>query len=259
MKKVNIDANQTIRGNLILINRSHPIHEWDANLVPCPNGAHDQVMNHTAAFWLTALFKSLDGSKEIQTISGWRSQKEQQQIYEEARKEHGEEYAKSFVALPDCSEHQTGLAVDLAKRAEQIDWICPSFPREGICEEFRRRAHQYGFIERYPVGKERITGISPEEWHFRYVGVPHAGIIRKTGFTLEEYLEFLKLYSLEQPYRFSQKEAIGHGGKWEVELFYLSVSEGKQTILMPDDAIYEISGDNCGGAVVSVWRDFDGA
>ena len=101
--------------------------------------------------------------------------------------ENGEEFTNKFVARPGHSEHQTGLAIDLGLKQPDIDFLRPNFPYEGICQTFRELAADYGFIERYPVGKEAITGIAHEPWHFRYVGVPHAKIMVDHNWTLEEY------------------------------------------------------------------------
>ena len=250
MKELTIQSKEIHRGTLILVNPAHPVPNQPIELVFCPHAQSGQKMEKQAAFYLSKLLCSLENKETILTVSGWRSQEEQQQIYEEARKEQGEAYAKSFVAIPGCSEHQTGLAVDLAKRAEKIDWICPSFPQEGVCETFRRKASFYGFIERYQKGKESITKIAPEEWHFRYVGTPHSEIIQEKGFALEEYLLFLQNYTQTRSYRY-QKE-----GQREAEIFYVPVFQNGTALKLPDDAAYEYSGDNCGGIIVTVWRDF---
>lgn len=124
---------------------------------------------------------------------------EQQSIFDSSLLENGEEFTRKFVALPGCSEHQTGLAIDLGLKQEEVDFICPEFPYTGICQKFRERAAAYGFIERYQKEKERITGISQEPWHFRYVGCPHAKIMEKYHLCLEEYSELLEqiLYGKE--------------------------------------------------------------
>lgn len=64
----------------------------------------------------------------------------------------------------------------------------PAFPYEGVCQMFRERAAEFGFVERYPAGKEPITGIAHEPWHFRYVSPPHARAMVRRGLVLEEYL-----------------------------------------------------------------------
>ena len=79
----------------------------------------------------------------------------------------------------------------MGKKAEAIDFIRPAFPYEGVCQTFRERAADYGFIERYERDKEEITGISAEQWHFRYVGRPHGWIIKEKGLALEEYITYL--------------------------------------------------------------------
>lgn len=83
---------------------------------------------------------------------------------------------------------RTGLAIDLGENVPELDFIRPSFPDTGICGTFRARAAEFGFILRYPKGKEAVTGIGWEPWHFRYVGVPFAREIADRGLTLEEYL-----------------------------------------------------------------------
>ena len=121
-------------------------------------------------------------------VSGWRSHREQQKIWDDTIAEKGELFTRKYVAVPGCSEHETGLAIDLAENAPEIDFICPEFPRTGICGKFRERAPHYGFIERYPKGKESVTGIGAEPWHFRYVGLPHSLIMTGLGLVLEEYV-----------------------------------------------------------------------
>ena len=114
-------------------------------------------------------------------ISGYRPYSRQAEIYRNAADIR-------YVAPPGVSEHQTGLAIDLGLTQPDIDFLRPYFPYEGICQRFRELAPAYGFIERYPAGKEHITGIAHEPWHFRYVGTPHSEIMAFKGLTLEEYL-----------------------------------------------------------------------
>ena len=66
--------------------------------------------------------------------------------------------------MPDCSEHQTGLAIDLGLKIEKIDFIRPDFPNTGICGNFRKIAADFGFIALYSKSKEHITGIT--SWYF---------------------------------------------------------------------------------------------
>lgn len=82
------------------------------------------------------------------------------------------------VAKPGTSEHHTGLAVDIAGGWEMFDWL------EEHCAD-------YGFILRFPEGKEHLTGITYEPWHFRYVGVEMAREIQGLNMCLEEYVTYL--------------------------------------------------------------------
>ena len=86
------------------------------------------------------------------------------------------------VAVPGTSEHQTGLAVDIA--SEDASAQVPDV----VWRWLEKSAHRYGFIRRYPEGKSAITGISNEPWHFRYVGREAAEEIYRRGICLEEYL-----------------------------------------------------------------------
>src|SRR5699024_8086208 len=140
----------------------------------------------------SACIRQAGGVREIVPVSGWRSQDEQQRIWDDTLEESGPEFTCKYVAYPGCSEHQTGLAIDLGMVAGKIDFIRPAFPHDGACGAFRRLAAQYGFIERYRREKESLTGIAEEPWHFRYVGAPHAQLMESHGLCLEEYTALLR-------------------------------------------------------------------
>ena len=210
------------RGELILVRREHPlVKEFDQ--APLPGElvrlAEEVCLEKTAAERLKEIFRVIGCGKQILPVSGYRSLQEQRRIYQDSLKDHGSEYTKQFVALPGASEHQTGLAIDLGENKPPIDFICPSFPYEGICQEFRRRAPDFGFIERYQKGKEEIPGIAWEPWHFRYVGFPHSRIMAEYGLTLEEYLTRLRRYSLEKPLGYKERDGR------EYEISYLTAAE----------------------------------
>lgn len=122
--------------------------------------------------------------------SGYRSFAYQQKLLEYYYAKDGEK-CYSYVAFPGTSEHQTGLAIDFGfidsdtkapvslevdHYKEAFDWVL-------------KNAHFYGFILRYPKGKEKITGYKYEPWHLRYIGVKFAKEIYEKGETLEEYVE----------------------------------------------------------------------
>lgn len=141
-----------------------------------------------------------DGEEEEQGLSflvasGYRSSEKQQQLLEEEivknagagmNEEEAREDALLTVAPAHYSEHETGLAVDIvAVTNQRLDETQESTPENIWLQE---NCYKYGFIVRYPRGKEEITGFSYESWHFRYVGKDVAKEIYDRGITLEEYL-----------------------------------------------------------------------
>ncbi len=175
---------------LQLVNASHPAHNLPGKkaLVPAHPNYPDILLEAEAAKALQALLYRLDAFDHIVPVSGFRTMEEQRNIWKCSMKDHGYLYTRNYVALPGCSEHETGLAIDLAAAADVIDFICPDFPYTGIYGEFRNLAASYGFILRYPAGKEDLTGIANEPWHFRYVGASHALEMTQKQLVLEEYL-----------------------------------------------------------------------
>lgn len=249
MKTLTLTNKQLHSGNLILINKEHGIlKQASGTLVPVANQS-DMLLQRQAAALLENLMEQINGWQYIAPVSGWRSNDEQQQIWDDSLAENGLAFTQTYVAVPGHSEHQTGLAIDLALKQKNIDFICPDFPYEGICQKFRDMAPDYGFIERYPKGRENITGIGHEPWHFRYVGVPHAKIMTENGLVLEEYMDFIKNYEYgSKPYILSV-----NGRK--ISVSYLPLTNKNGTRLMIDDSfIYSISGNNFDGFIMTEWR-----
>lgn len=114
--------------------------------------------------------------------SGYRSYKSQKNLFKDRVLSQGRESAEAYVAKPGYSEHQTGLAIDITNEENYLT----QGSKEAIWLE--ENCHKFGFIIRYPYGKEDITGIEYEPWHIRYVGKEAAKYIYDNGITLEEYL-----------------------------------------------------------------------
>lgn len=252
MKTVTLKREMIHAGDLILVNAAHPYREGIVRrkLSPVNEETADILLEKRAVRLLSGLMEKLKGWRQIVAVSGWRSFREQKEIYAQSLQENGKDFTGKFVAVPGCSEHQTGLAVDLALKQEHIDFICPDFPYTGICQTFRQAAVYYGFIERYPREKESVTGISHEPWHFRYVGAPHAEIMTKQGFVLEEYLSFLKNYPYKgAPYVFRTKDL-------SASVFYLEAEKTGDTRFEIEDGVpYSVSGNNTDGFIITRWRD----
>lgn len=242
MKTVICTRKDLHSGPLVLINAAHPLRTEPSQLTPVDEAGRI-LLERRAALLLRSCIQAVSGGGEIVPVSGWRSGAEQRQIWEQSLKEHGEAFTRSYVAAPDCSEHQTGLAIDLGRAAPEIDFIRPDFPDAGACGAFRRMAARYGFVERYAGDKQDLTGIAREPWHFRYVGAPHAQLLTENGLCLEEYAGFLR----------RSPRVCRLPGRREAEVFYVPC-RGEQTPVDLPEACCQISGDNCGGFIVTVWR-----
>ena len=121
----------------------------------------------------------------IVAISAYRDYNYQNELFNYYVKEKGLEYALNCSAKPGHSEHQTGLAVDVEGENKDYD----QFENTKEFDWIKNNAHKYGFILRYPKGKEHITGFKYEPWHYRYVGIDAAQYIYENNITLEEYLQ----------------------------------------------------------------------
>ncbi len=132
------------------------------------------------AYYLMKICALKDGAK-LRIISGFRSYDYQEKIYNIYVKEFGEEKTNTFSAKPGHSEHQTGLAIDICEDSDKFI---------GTKEDkwLQKNAYKFGFIIRYPKGKEDITGYKYEPWHLRYIGRKHSKKICCNNLTLEEYL-----------------------------------------------------------------------
>ena len=128
---------------------------------------------------MNEMFKTAksDGQTGFIVTSGYRSKKQQENLYKNDE--------KGVAAIPGHSEHQTGLAFDVGTSDGQ------AFGNTTQYQWMRSNCWTYGFILRYPKGLEAITGIPYEPWHYRYVGVDHAMAIKRmgTGGTLEAYIQ----------------------------------------------------------------------
>ena len=139
-------------------------------------------VNPTASAALKQLQQAAaNAGHNIPLISGFRSYSRQQTLYNNYVARDGQALADSYSARPGHSEHQSGLAFDVGK----LDNNYGSTPAGTWLKE---NCHKYGFIIRYPKGKESITGYQYEPWHIRYLGVEHATKIMNQNITLEEYL-----------------------------------------------------------------------
>lgn len=141
-----------------------------------------------AAFKEMAAAALLDNIRLV-AFSTYRSFERQQELYARYVGNDGQEAADRYSARPGYSEHQTGLAFDIGEENAEQHFARESFGETPAGKWVAEQAHNYGFILRYPQGKEKITGYMYEPWHFRYIGKERAQKVYESGLTLEEYLE----------------------------------------------------------------------
>ncbi len=180
---------------LILVNKEHPLpEEYEVELLTM----YDKV-NRAAKEAYQPLNDMLSaGRKEglaFEICSSYRDVEKQKKLFNEdveAEMNKGLSYEEAYEEVarwtmpPGHSEHSTGLAFDIVALSYQmLDAGQASTPETLWLHE---HCAEYGFILRYPEGKEEITHISYESWHYRYVGVEAAAYIMEHGITLEEYL-----------------------------------------------------------------------
>lgn len=136
----------------------------------------------------TLILAAKEAGYSIVAFSSFRSYDYQKGLYDKYVARDGKAKADRYSARPGYSEHQTGLAFDVGEVGREDIWLTSEFGETPAGKWLAANAHRYGFILRYPKGKEEITGFMYESWHFRYLGVELATKVYESGLTLEEYL-----------------------------------------------------------------------
>lgn len=181
--------------NLLLVNKQHPVPEGHTFELGTIAGS----MKCDARI-LPELFAMLQAARDegvyLAVCSPYRDIERQQRLFERKIKTHmsnGYSYMEAYkkasqiVTVPGASEHQIGLALDIISNDYTV--LNEGFEKTSAGKWLKKHCKEYGFILRYPRGKEYITGIDYEPWHFRYVGKEAATIIMDNEITLEEFVE----------------------------------------------------------------------
>lgn len=164
---------------ILIANKTYALPETYA-----PGGLTDETY---AAFTKMQSAASAEGLY-LFVKSGYRSFYDQRYIYNGYAESDGAAAADRYSARAGHSEHQSGMAIDVNSTASSF-----ADTPEGVW--LKNNCHKYGFIIRYPDGKEHITGYMYEPWHVRYVGVDLAGAVTDSGLCLEEYFGITSSYS----------------------------------------------------------------
>lgn len=185
------------------------------------------------------------GFEDILVLNGFRSIEESQSIYDRDVEIQGQAYADAYNMPPGYSEHHSGMATDLAYFStgeflsdddSKLSW-------------FYEHACDYGFILRYPENKQEKTQIALEGWHLRYVGVAAATDMYRKDLCMEEWIDMIHEYSVDQPYTIATEAGT-------YTLYYAEAmtdpATGKIEIPVPGSGNYTISGDNLEGYIVVI-------
>lgn len=180
--------------DLVLVNRDHPKEEMNPELVDINGISVDKRIADATAEFLAAA-QAVNAQEHL--ISGYRSVAYQAELYQSyvsqemandpsLTQEAAEAIVQTYSQPAGSSEHQTGLAIDMST----VDALNQSDVE--TVKQVTALAPKYGFILRFPDGKQESTGVGYEDWHFRYVGKKSAAYISKHQISLEEYIKLLK-------------------------------------------------------------------
>ena len=251
-KALSVDSGEIHFGELILVNGdnafvSEGVHTVTAFETPVDVYANKNKnyavkdmtidLNPTVIENLNDMFAdyvAFSGVADVYINAAYRSNEDQQAIYDAK--------GSDIAALPGYSEHHSGYAFDVAVHTgSQYSAISDTGHYTWLPENCKK----YGFIRRYPEGKEDITGIIFEPWHYRYVGVPHSYYIMENALAFEEYIKLLKSYTL------MGEHLLVTAGEKEYEIYFVPATEGTTQIYVPSDGNYNVSGNNVDGFIVT--------
>ncbi len=180
----------------LLVNKENPLpDDYDVELITLPD-RRGKAAEEAYEPLMQMLREGAEEGLDLLVCSSYRDRERQEELFDEDLEKllrKGYTYAEAYEEVaketmpPGCSEHSTGLAFDIVARDYQM--LDKGQEKTEENKWLRKHCAEYGFILRYPKGKEEITDISYESWHFRYVGKEVAEYIMEEGITLEEYLE----------------------------------------------------------------------
>ena len=247
---VTVTATDTLQGPLVLVNTTH-VYTFP-NSIDHLGKLNDKRVSHDPRVYqqsglstymektaLDALdqmlvdFHAATGKDEVILRYAYRSAEDQQALVDNG--------ASTQVGY---SDHHTGMGIQLGYIRDGRTY---SLSADEVYSWLFENCHKYGFVIRYPEGKEDITGVSDYTDYFRYVGVAHATYMTEHNLCMEEYVTLLKDYTDDKPLKIN-----GADGRY-YEVWYVAV-EGSATVKHPTNYAYTVSGTNDGGVVVTVDR-----
>lgn len=251
-------------GNLILVNRDYEYTSTNENLVSLSDvknesysvSSNEMKLDSVMAQQINSMlsdFEKATGNNDVMANSGFRSIDEQKELYDDDL-ERTQSDTSELVAPPGHSEHHTGYAMDFAID----DGYYPALKNEGDYSWIYDNADKYGMFLRYTEENKEVTKYMAESWHFRYVGAPHASIIKKLGMPYENYIDFIKEFSYDAPFEYKYSDTESYS------IYYVPADTSSDTTsipvsvkaaLSPQNDEYTISGNNVDGFIVTMKID----
>lgn len=196
------DENIDNKWAMFLVNKKNPLpSDYDSRIETTMifESWREYFLDSRAApYFEDMLNAAKEDGVDLMVVSAYRTIEYQRQNFDNSVQDridnrgmtYDDAYADTLaeVALPGESEHNAGLALDIMSE-EYTSMDDDGFENTEAFEWLDKHAHEYGFILRYPKGKQEITGIIYEPWHYRFVGLYYANEIKKSGLCLEEYYE----------------------------------------------------------------------
>lgn len=188
----NMEITDTSKGNTMLVNKYNALSkDYEVEDLKTISKTYSYGDNKKLNKEAYDAFISLadDAKKEGYTIlivSSYRTYQDQEDVWKDYKASFGTKKADAYAARAGSSEHETGLAIDVADYNDKND----KFEATESFKWMQTNAHKYGYILRYPKDKENITGYSYEAWHYRYVGIDTATKVYNEDITYDEYYEY---------------------------------------------------------------------
>lgn len=193
----------------VLVNKYYALpSSYVPELVPLTGLGSGSLTPEAAQAFAKMVQAAEEDGISLRSVSAYRSYSTQKGLYNRYISQYGQRLTDTFSARAGYSEHQTGLALDINTASTQAH-----FEDTADYAWLQEHCAQYGFLLRYPEGKDDITGYRFEPWHYRYVGTEIASVCMEQGLTLEEYLA-------QQPSGWGEAPAI----LWEGQALTLSSS-----------------------------------
>jgi D-alanyl-D-alanine carboxypeptidase len=169
----------------VVVNKKHKLpNDYAPSDLTSIDGGY---LRTAAAHSMQELIDAADSSGfYLRLVSDYRSYADQESIYSGYVAVDGQEQADTYSARPGFSEHQTGLAADVGT-ANGTCSLMTCFGNTPAGQWLAANGANYGFIVRYPEGKEAVTGYQYEPWHLRYLGISAALGVYNSGLTMDEY------------------------------------------------------------------------